>query len=774
MVAGTLSGQSIDDSDQSMLQADNLLDKARFAGLDSEKAALAEEALAISRSSRYESGLIRASLMLGEICARTNKTEEALQHYLEAESKLRPMGNKSSLTAVYGALGDLFFREKLYGTARRYYSESLNLQPQDYAIMEKAADAYLFEMRFDSAESYYKRLIVKYKNDESNPRLVQIYQKLATAYDQNSNAGKSLYYYLAIEKIIEVSGTPREKSLLYNNMGRQYASTNDYKKALEYFKRAELQCAYIPCDYPEVLFANMGIALHNTGNTKEGIEYLLKARRILLDHKDFIALANLEHLTAGVYFSSNDLYNALAHNDVAIKYARQTKQRDVLANAYRTAADLHHELYDFEKAYEFYQAYLITMDSVRYDEQSKQQRINQQRTLLTSAEGQIKFLIAQQNIKDLALEQERAEKETLLLRNEKLALETRRKEDEVLLLQKQKEVDLVKLREQTLQALQARQELRLAAQQLDIAEFKRAEEIMQARQLADSTQQAQELEILRRDKDISDLKITQQDTFRKFVYGIGGLGIVILSLLGIGFLFARRSNARLNKQNRKIQAQNKVIIEERHKSDQLLRNILPEEIADELKSRGNATPRYYPTATVLFTDFVNFTSLSAQLSPEALIDELNECFLAFDEISERHGLEKIKTIGDAFMCAGGLPIPNTTHAADAVRAGLEMMDWLNQRNAENPDAKFRQMRLGIHTGPVVAGVIGKNKFAYDIWGDAVNLAARMEENGEPGRINISQSTADAVLGQFKIMHRGKKDVHNKGMVDMYFAEPVQP
>ncbi|MCB0573725.1 MAG: adenylate/guanylate cyclase domain-containing protein, partial [Saprospiraceae bacterium] len=227
---------------------------------------------------------------------------------------------------------------------------------------------------------------------------------------------------------------------------------------------------------------------------------------------------------------------------------------------------------------------------------------------------------------------------------------------------------------------------------------------------------------------------------------------------------------RLNLKNKQIRQQNEEIAAERSKSDQLLLNILPGEIAHELKSHGYATPRYYESATVLFTDFINFTRLSEHLSPEELIDELNECFLAFDEICEKHGLEKIKTIGDAFMCAGGLPVPNDTHPQDAVRAALEMDAWLRNRNMENPKAIFREMRIGIHTGPVVAGVIGKNKFAYDIWGDAVNLAARLEELGENGRINISGSTAEAVKHQYNISYRGKKEVHNKGLIDMYFVE----
>lgn len=754
-----------------------LLEKAKQAANNVDRAALGEQSLQMARSLRYDGGIIRASLLLGDVKARLGQTEEALQHLLEAEAKVQAGGNNIMLLGIYKALGDLFYKEKLYAGARRYYARILIVEPGQTEVQEKMADAYLAELLADSAETIYKRLIVHFREQGDIPGLVKIYQKIAGAYDQQGNAGKSLYYYIPIEDLVERYGSTENRSVLYNNLGRQYAALRDYQKALEYFKKAELQCKFIPCDYPDVLYANMGIALHNLGDSRQGIEYLLKAQAILQQRQDKVALANLEHLLAGVYFSANDLYNALTHNEIAIRNAKETNQSIVLAEAYKTAADVYQELYDFEKAFVYFRQYLVLIDSVRLEDRAREQRFNQQRTLLAAAEGQIKYLIARQNFKDLELAQIRYEAERLELLNKNLELETRRKEDELLLLQKQTEVDQAKIREQTLQALRARQELRLAAQNLDtekknhlIRELQKQEEIDRAEYYADSLSRSKELEILRRDKDIAGLQLRQQATFRRSVYALGALLLVILGLLGAGWLFARRTNNRLNKQNQRIQAQNKEIEEERHKSDQLLLNILPEEIATELKTRGYATPRYFESATVVFTDFVNFTKLSSQLTPEQLIDELNSCFLAFDEICEKYGLEKIKTIGDAFMCAGGLPVPSDDHPVRAVAAALEMNAWLKNRNAVNPQAIFKEMRIGIHTGPVVAGVIGKNKFAFDIWGDAVNLAARLEEQGEPFKVNISATTAEAVKHRYALQFRGSREVHNKGAVDMYFIK----
>ncbi|MCB0522949.1 MAG: hypothetical protein H6576_14105 [Lewinellaceae bacterium] len=770
-----LTSQQFDNLERSADEVDGFLKKALEANGDAEKETLATQGLNLARSLRYDEGIARASTMLGEMYSKSGKSAEALQHYLEAEAKVESMGNQNALLNIRRALGDIFFQEKLYGTARRYYDEVLRSEPDDFTTKEKAADASLYDMHFDSAEVFYKSLIKKYKQEGNYPRLVKIYQKLARAYDEHGDAGKSLYYYLPIQDIIEKSGTTQEQSLLYNNLGRQYATLQDFNKALEYFRKCELQCRYIPCDYPEVLWANIGICLHNTGKTKDGIEYLLKARNLLATRKDEVALANLEHLLATVYFSNNDLYNALSHNDLAIEYARNSSQQRTLAEGYKTAADLYHQLYDFEKAFESYKAYLNVLDSVRIEETAREQELNQQRALLSEAEGQIKYLIARQNFKDLEYSQIQFESERLALMNKNLELESQRKENDLRLLEAQKAADQANLREQTLNALRARQELRLAAQNLDaekktrlIAELRQKETIERAQNFADSTRRAEELIRVQREQEFQKQR---EENFRSFVSWLVGLLGIILALLGIGWWLARRASTRLKGQNKQIHEQNVLIAKEREKSDGLLRNILPEEIAQELKASGQATPKHYEAATVLFTDFVNFTRLSTQLTPGELIDELNACFLAFDEISDRHGLEKIKTIGDAYMCAGGIPVPNETHAADAVRAALEMSTWLENRKNTNPKALLNDMRIGIHTGPVVAGVVGKYKFAYDIWGDAVNLAARLEEHGESGKINVSAATAEAVKHLFKTKSRGEFDVHNKGTVEMFFIIP---
>ncbi|MBV6427514.1 MAG: hypothetical protein KIPDCIKN_02034 [Haliscomenobacter sp.] len=215
-----------------------------------------------------------------------------------------------------------------------------------------------------------------------------------------------------------------------------------------------------------------------------------------------------------------------------------------------------------------------------------------------------------------------------------------------------------------------------------------------------------------------------------------------------------------------------VIEQERQKSDQLLLNILPEETAAELKEKGQAKPKHYDRVSVLFTDFRDFTRLVEQMTPQQVIEELSYCFTAFDDICDRHRLEKIKTIGDSYMAAGGLPRPNDTNPADAVSAALEILEWTENWKAEKLTRGEEpwEIRIGIHTGPVVAGVVGKNKFAYDIWGDTVNHASRMESGGQPGHVNISEATYQLVRHEFHCVYRGEITVKNLGDLKMYWVE----
>jgi adenylate cyclase len=217
---------------------------------------------------------------------------------------------------------------------------------------------------------------------------------------------------------------------------------------------------------------------------------------------------------------------------------------------------------------------------------------------------------------------------------------------------------------------------------------------------------------------------------------------------------------------------NTELAREKRKTDDLLLNILPSETAEELKRWGVSPARSYESVTVMFTDFHGFTKIAEKLPPQRLVSELDLCFRAFDDITSRHGLEKIKTIGDAYLCVGGLPKTNKTHPRDVVTAALEMQKYMAvlAHEIQKHGEPYFEMRVGVHTGPVVAGIVGVRKFAYDIWGDTVNTAARLESSGEVGKVNISGATWELVQNHFTCQHRGKIAAKNKGEIDMYFVE----
>ncbi|TAE50750.1 MAG: hypothetical protein EAZ89_11430, partial [Bacteroidetes bacterium] len=274
-------------------------------------------------------------------------------------------------------------------------------------------------------------------------------------------------------------------------------------------------------------------------------------------------------------------------------------------------------------------------------------------------------------------------------------------------------------------------------------------------------------------REIDTLKAqarARQNYYVLILYILGSIAAAILAFM-VFLGWRSRNQMRVNRQ---LAAKNREIEAERKKSDELLLNILPEQTAAELKSSPDArvATRSYEEVSVMFIDFHGFTLLAAHLSPVELVNELHYCFSNFDTIIDKYNIEKIKTIGDAYMCAGGLPETNKSHAHDVIRAGLEIQKFMRALRDRRQQAglPYFEARIGIHTGPLVAGVVGKKKFAYDIWGDTVNTASRIETCGEVGKVNISKDTYDLVKDTFICRSRGMIHAKNKGEIEMFFVE----
>ena len=273
-------------------------------------------------------------------------------------------------------------------------------------------------------------------------------------------------------------------------------------------------------------------------------------------------------------------------------------------------------------------------------------------------------------------------------------------------------------------------------------------------------QKQTELDLLAKQQESELALFTQKQRTQKAIVIASGVASFLIILLAFG----------LYRRNKFIKRTSEIIEKEKNRSDELLLNILPEEIAKELKNQGKVISSRFESVSVLFTDFKDFTGYSENVSPEILVESVDYYFSKFDEIMDKYHLEKIKTVGDSYMCAGGLPFPTTDHAFKTVMAGIEIAEFV-EKNREPSNSKMIpfEVRIGINSGPVVAGVVGKKKFAYDIWGDTVNIASRMESNSEPGCINISENTYNLIKEHFNCRYRGEIAVKNKGMMKMFYV-----
>lgn len=708
--------------------------------------------------------------------------KNAISHYEE----IKKTGDTSQLSAAALNIAAIYAKENLSSEALNYYHLSLSNLPKANQTDKDINDIHLkmvralwAENQLDSVIFYNQHILIFYKQKQDYSGQLKTLQNLVKAYEKQDNLAEALMINLKILELTEREEDLQENAIALNNIGCMYNQLQGYKSAIAYLKVAEDLNEKKQALDEVILFTNLGVAHANIGNRVAAFLYFNKARKAAINSNQ--SLGQLNHLMASVYLQQKDWYNAEAFNEEAIKLAHRENDANLLSNSYALAAQIHQNLYEYEPALDYYRKYLSIRDSLLLKEKLLEQSLVQHRFLLEKAEKDIRLLLVNKEINTLALNRLELEKNNLKLEKDKYALETAKQEGELALLKQEQEIREANLKNQALAALQAQQQLRLTEQQLQaelkdrsIAELRQSEALQKmelAQNEAREKERLREIEILNQQKAISNLELQKQSAFMQSIYIAGVLGFLLLLLLLGGFIFARKSNSKLAFQKKQVEKSQAETQAEKAKSDALLLNILPVETAQELKETGAATPKEYEQVSVLFTDFCNFTQFAEQLTPDELIQELNACFVAFDEIIERNHLEKIKTIGDAYMCAGGIPKANKINAHDAVRAALEMQDFIKKHSEERQrkGLPFLKMRVGIHTGAVIAGVVGKNKFAYDIWGDTVNLAARMESSGEMGKVNISEVTYALVKNDFDCVFRGAIEAKHKGEVGMYFV-----
>jgi len=700
-------------------------------------------------------------------------------------------------------MGDIYLQENLFDQAKIYYQNALDLIDQsndsniNATLYEKIGTSYFLIGQPDSAMMYYEQVEQLHLQNSDQDALINVYYKIVEHYKDNQSPNESLKYNLKIKKLVEQTDNIASLAIVNNNIGYNYSTMGDHEAALVHFKLTKDLCK--KKNYVNIadLYTNIGITYHNLNRLSGAVDYLRQAQKELEKNGDPEQhLAELHHNLAIIYLNGDDIYNAQVSVEKARTLAQSQNNQQLLTNVYATTAEVSERLYQYENALAFYQRHLTLRDSFLLEERKRQQDLLQQQFLLNRAEKEIRLLMVQQDIQKLMIRQLNLEKDKISLESEKIKLENETKESELIRLQQERAIQEANLRNGQLEAERTQQALRLTAQQLEsekkertLAELRQKEELERLKQQS----LARENDVLKKDKDIltkdknlltqeqeiDRLELKQRQSDLQTIYTFAGIGFLILLMILAGLFYSRSANQKLERQNEQIENQKKEIEishqeveKERQKAEGILLNILPKQTAQEIKEFGAATPRNYDMVSVLFSDFSGFTAVSETMETDELIEELNTCFVKFDEIVEQYQLEKIKTIGDSYMCAGGVPAANKTNPGDAVAAALAMQKYIhNRRIAKEKEGKpYWDMRIGIHTGEVIAGVVGKKKFAYDIWGDTVNLASRMESSGEDGRINISDATYKYVKDVYKCQYRGGIVAKNKGSVDMYFVE----
>lgn len=598
-----------------------------------------------------------------------------------------------------------------------------------------------FRGDIDSAISCYKKVIEYKKTQADTAGQLAYWYNLAGVYKRQQLYDEAAEMYkqglVLAKKSKNISGLGKGyKGLgdIANYRGLYNMALDNYAKSITYYEQANNLNALLNVKGNQALvYSELGeyeSAMRIHRETLAANRQMGKEKGILEDYQ----------VLGEIHFALNNLDSARWYYEASLEIAQRIDYPRGEANAMGQLAKLYLNLGFVDKSEN-----AATQATVLFAEMKNEYR--QWKTALILAEALFK--------------------KRQLLRSEELAKTCYEKGQELQILTLSRDAvalqyKLYKYRKQYQNALGKLEELQVLSDSLQNEELRKSairsdlEYAYQKASLADSLQAAQE-------KHNLNMAYTEklQEQKRREMWITASVVFVLILALG---LFSRV---------RYVQRARKRIQAEKDRSDELLLNILPTEVAEELKMYGKSEARDFERVTVLFTDFQQFTETAAKLNAKELVGEINTCFRAFDEIIEKHGIEKIKTIGDAYMAAGGLHVPRTSEPKDVVCAALEMQAFMLNHKAERAAAGLVafNMRVGIHTGPVVAGIVGVKKFQYDIWGDTVNTASRMESSGAVGKVNISNDTYQLIKNnpQFSFDSRGKVAVKGKGEMEMWFV-----
>jgi len=533
-----------------------------------------------------------------------------------------------------------------------------------------------------------------------------------------SDFNQTLDYYNRALDIAEKMGEPHALGVVYNNLGSLYHTMADYPKALDHYIKS---LEFSETRQMSTTLDNIGRIYKKRGNYPKALEYYNRSLRINQLKGDqggeAIVLSNIGE----IYRDQKDYGNALEYFTQSLNIFEQINHQVGIADTYNLFGTLYYMQGESSKALDYYKKGLqiseqlgnkniisVTLNNIGeiYQKQGEYGKAIDYCQRSYEISISIQSLLRKRTTCSCLYETYKA------MGNDNKALHYF----------------------ELLNAVEDSLETKEPIEKLQHMEFQ-----AETRLIQEAHQEA----------------IQQKEKTRNISLAAGAFFLLLAGSFYVRWRYVRKS---------------KVTIQiEKDRSENLLLNILPKQVAQELKESGKAAPKKYENVTILFTDFKDFTKLAASISASKLMVELNDIFGQFDDIMDEFGIEKIETIGDAYLAASGLPQENYDHALRCVKAAFRMVELLDQRNA-NSEIHWN-MRIGIHSGPVIAGVVGKKKFAYDIFGDSVNTASRIESNGVVGKVNISQSTYDLLKNEPDLVfeHRGKIEAKGKGEIDMYFV-----
>ncbi len=572
-------------------------------------------------------------------------------------------------------------------------------------------------------------------------------------------------------------GLKQEMSRALNTLGVSNAIRGKYTVALSYLNKCfAIQREVNDKEAMATSLNNIGLIYKDLGNYSGALDYYKQSLKIKEELKNKIGIASSLNNIGNIYKHQGEYEKALEYFTQSLNIKENLDDKQSLANSLNNIGNIHQKQGNYSKALEYYKQCLnikkelnnkmgiansLSNIGIVYMDQGDNTKaldyFSQSLKIRQDFDDKMGIAISMNNIGNIHLKQNSINtaiswcKKGLEVSREIGAIVEQRNACKCL-------YESYKKSGEGNEALKFHEQIVILDDSLKKEEIsKKLQQIEFAKQmLADSLEQEEAKLIVQHTHELEMHKKNQQ---RNIILGSGLLVLVIAVSLFGRLRYVRKSKVKIEK--------------EKDRSDNLLLNILPSEIAEELKEKGEAKARKFDLVSILFTDFKSFTQTSEKLSAENLVAEINHCFKAFDAICEKYQIEKIKTIGDAYMAAGGLPVPSDGSAKSIVMAGLEMQAFITNRKkelAEHGKPSF-EMRAGIHSGPVVAGIVGVKKFQYDIWGDTVNTASRLESCGEAGQVNISQCTYRLIKDckDFRFIKRGKIEAKDKGELEMYFV-----